>query len=157
RPDLLSFAGTSFVVLTVYLATLAPGVGLQSSGIFSVGAMYAGVPHPPGYPVWTIYGWLFTVLLPVSNIAWRLAVASAVAGSLACGFVAATVSRSGLLLAEGSSDGSGRANSTFHAVRAAAGFSAGAAVGFDGGLWRCAVVAGAWPLSILMFSVALFF
>jgi len=29
----------------------------------ATGSYYAGVPHPPGYPVWTVYSWLFTCLV----------------------------------------------------------------------------------------------
>src|SRR4051794_39844400 len=80
--DWLSFSITTTLALIVYLWTLAPNVTLGLSGIYCVGAMYAAVPHPPGYPLWTIYAWLFTVTLPVSNIAWRVGVSSAVAGAL---------------------------------------------------------------------------
>src|SRR5947207_112688 len=92
RTDWSSFGVTAVMVLAVYLFTLAPDVTLGSSGIFSVGAMYAGVPHPPGFPVWTLYAHLFT-LLPYSNVAWRAALASAVAGSLTCGLIALMASR----------------------------------------------------------------
>ena len=87
RADGLSFAITSLLAFSVYLLTLAPDVTLEFSGLMSTGAMYAGVPHPPGYPVWTLYSWCFTKLLPFSNIAWRVAVGSAVASALACGLV----------------------------------------------------------------------
>lgn len=80
--DWLSFGLTATFALSGYWLTLAPDVTLGSSGIFSAGAMYAGVPHPPGYPLRTIYAWLFTKLLPFSNIAWRVAASSAVASLL---------------------------------------------------------------------------
>src|SRR5439155_21267722 len=88
RTDWLSFWITTGLALAVYVYTLAPEVTLEFSGILSTGAMYAGVPAPPGYPLWTLYAWLFTVLLPVGNIAWRIAVSSAVAAAVACGVVA---------------------------------------------------------------------
>ncbi|GIT12662.1 MAG: hypothetical protein CM1200mP34_0680 [Verrucomicrobiales bacterium] len=50
--------------------------------------MYAGVPHPPGYPVWTLYTWLFTKLVPISNIAFRVALSSAFAAALSSGLLA---------------------------------------------------------------------
>jgi hypothetical protein len=84
---------TSVIVLSGYLYTLAPDLTLEDSGELAVGSFYAGVPHPPGYPIWTIYTWLFTVILPFSNIAWRVAVSSAVAGALSCGLVALIASR----------------------------------------------------------------
>ena len=67
RTDWVSFCVTTILVLAVYLWTLAPN--------------YAGVPHPLGFPIWTVYAWLFTKLLPFSNVAWRVAVSSAVAGA----------------------------------------------------------------------------
>src|SRR6266403_1504971 len=69
--DWLTFGVTTLLTFIGYLLTISPQVGLEDSGELAVASMYAGVPHPPGYPVWTIYTWLFTVLFPVSNIAYR--------------------------------------------------------------------------------------
>src|SRR5437899_9177728 len=101
RIDWLGFSVTSAIVFSIYLLSLAPEVTLEFSGILSTGAMYAGVPHPPGFPLWTVYAWLFTELLPFSNIAWRVAVSSAVAGALACGVVTLMVSRGAATILEG--------------------------------------------------------
>src|SRR4051812_9910934 len=91
--DWMTAAFVAVVVLIGYILTLAPEVTLEDSGELAVGSFYAGVPHPPGYPVWTIYTWLFTVLFPVSNIAYRVAMSSAVAGAVSCGLLALIVSR----------------------------------------------------------------
>src|SRR5258708_4752557 len=91
--DWLSFWLTTCCVATVYFYTLAPEVTLEWSGTLSTGAMYASGPAPPGFPLWTLYAWMFTKLVPFSTIAWRIAVSSAVAGALACGMIALTVSR----------------------------------------------------------------
>jgi hypothetical protein len=98
RADWLSFAATSLLSFIGYLLTLAPSITLEWSGILTTSAMYGGVGPPQGYPVWTIYSWLFIKLLPFGNPAWRVAVGSAVAGALACGLVALIVSRSGKFL-----------------------------------------------------------
>src|SRR5882762_1318248 len=90
--DWVSFTLTTLLVFIGYWWTLAPDLTLEDCGELSTGSFYAGVPHPPGYPVWTIYSWLFT-LLPISNIAYRVALSSAVAGALSCGLVALLVSR----------------------------------------------------------------
>src|SRR5256885_11453283 len=97
--DWLTFCITGAIMFAAYLFTLAPEVTLRFSGIFSTGAMYAGIPHPPGYPVWTLYAWLF-MLLPLSNIAWRVALSSAVAASVASGLIALMTSRAGAEIAE---------------------------------------------------------
>jgi hypothetical protein len=69
RVDWLAFAVTVVVLSSVYFDTMAPEVTLEYSGMLATGAMYAAVPNPPGYPVWTIYSWLFVTLLPFSNVA----------------------------------------------------------------------------------------
>src|SRR5258706_10507964 len=101
RTDWLSFWITTALVLTVYLYTLAPEVTLEMSGILTTAAMYGGVAHNPGFPLWTIYAWLFIKVLPFSNIAWRVAVSSAVAGAFACGVIALMVSQGGAMILEG--------------------------------------------------------
>src|SRR6185369_7117256 len=101
RTDWLSFWVATILALAVYMGTIAPDVTLGWSGIFSTGAAYGGVTITSGYPLWTLYAWLFTKLLPFSNIAWRVAVSSSVAGALTCGVIALMVSRGGALIVEG--------------------------------------------------------
>jgi len=98
--DWITFIATTLIVFAGYLYTLAPDCTLEDCGELAVASFYAGVPHPPGYPVWTIYTWLFTVLLPISNIAYRVAIASAFAGALGCGLIGLMVSRGSSLLIE---------------------------------------------------------
>ena len=100
--DWLSFGLTAVVLLAVYLLTLAPEVTLRYAGILATSAKYGGVAYPPGFPVWTLYSWVFVTLLPFSNIAWRVAVGSAVAAALASGLISLMVSRSGSILLEDS-------------------------------------------------------
>src|SRR5947207_14147864 len=69
--DWLTFAITTLFTFIGYYLTLAPQVTLEDSGELATASMYAGVTHPPGYPVWTIYTWLFTVLFSVSYSASR--------------------------------------------------------------------------------------
>ncbi len=75
RIDWLTLLITFGIVWIVYFLTLAPELTLEDSGELVTGSMYAGIPHPPGYPVWTIYSWLWTVLVPWGNPAWRVALA----------------------------------------------------------------------------------
>jgi cytochrome c-type biogenesis protein CcmH/NrfG len=70
----------------VYFYTAQPNVGLLDSGEFIVAAQHFGVPHPTGYPLWTILAWLFQ-LLPLGNAAWEVNLFSGLCGALA---VAAT-------------------------------------------------------------------
>src|SRR5262249_13776063 len=92
---LLTFA----VTLMAYLLKLAPDVTLENSGTYATAAVYAGVGQPSGYPLWTVYAWLFTKL-PFGNIAWRVALSSAVAGAGLAAMVAWLVSRMSVELFE---------------------------------------------------------
>src|ERR1041385_354538 len=57
--DWLTFGITALAVWIGYYLTLAPDLTLEDSGELAVGSFYAGIPHPPGYPVWTIYTYLW--------------------------------------------------------------------------------------------------
>lgn len=78
-------AGLSFLVSgAVYFYTAMPNVGLLDSGEFVVAAQHFGVPHPTGYPLWTLLAWLFQ-LLPIGNAAWEVNLFSGFCGALAVG------------------------------------------------------------------------
>ena len=88
RVDWLALLIAFAVVWTIYFLTLAPEQTLEDSGELCTGAFYAGIPHPPGYPFWTIYAWLWTKLLPIGNVAWRVEVGESTAAAMACALVA---------------------------------------------------------------------
>src|ERR1019366_10555347 len=89
------------IVWTIYFISLAPQVTLEDSGELTTASYWAGIPHPPGYPFWTIYTWLWTVLVPFGNIAWRVQLAEASTAAMACGVLAFMVSRGSSMLMEG--------------------------------------------------------
>ncbi len=68
----------------MYAYTAAPNVTLLDSGEFLVAAMHFGVPHPTGYPLWTLLSWIFQ-LLPLGNGSWEVALFSGVCAALAVG------------------------------------------------------------------------
>ena len=76
--------GAIFVLLTgLYVITMPEHATLEDSGLFITVAQFAGIAHPPGYPLYTMLGTLFT-LLPFGTLAVRVQLLSAVAGALAC-------------------------------------------------------------------------
>ena len=153
--DWIAGAVATFISLAVYLYTVAPDVTLEDSGELAVGSMYAGVPHPPGYPIWTIYSWLFTKLLPFSNIAWRVAVSSAVAAAISCGLITMMVTRGSALMLEGIElfkDLAGRRRAWLSAI---AGTAAGLIFAFNGFVWSQAVIVEVYTLGILTFVITL--
>jgi hypothetical protein len=96
--DWLAFAVTAAVSLIGYLLTLAPTVTLEMCGVQAVAADHLGVPNNPGYPVWTLVGWVFHHLFCFvhyrgnPNPAWGLAFFSALCSAIACGLTALLVS-----------------------------------------------------------------
>ena len=69
----ISFCG----ILLLYLTHLKPFVPGGDSGELITSAYFLGIPHPPGYPLFNILGKLFT-LMPISSVAWRVNLSSAV-------------------------------------------------------------------------------
>jgi len=155
RTDWLSFGLTAVVVLVVYFRTLAPEVTLEYSGALSTSAKYAGVAQPPGYPVWTLYSWFFVTLVPFSNVAWRVGVGSAVAAALACGLVALMVSRAGTMLLETTPSFTSRKLAEQQMLRVVCGFVAGMVLGLSRTIWRMAVVAETWAVTVFLFAIML--
>lgn len=124
RVDRSAFWTATILAFVLYFYTLAPTVSVEDGGELAVAADYLGVPHPPGYPIWTLTTWFFQWSFhwvryygqPDSNLelvwksvqdlftpgvqghpnaTWGAGLASAVAGALACGLLALLVCRSG--------------------------------------------------------------
>ena len=87
RSDCLVGAFAALISGCVYFWTAAPNVTLLDSGEFMVAAQHFGVPHPTGYPLWTLLAWLFQ-LLPLGNAAWEINLFSGFCGALATGLLA---------------------------------------------------------------------
>jgi len=70
--------------LAVYAISLAPGVALWDTGEMQTVPYILGVAHPTGFPLFVITGWIFSHLVAIGNVAWRLSLMSAVAMAVAC-------------------------------------------------------------------------
>jgi hypothetical protein len=93
QPRRLVFDLAVFTIsLGVYIATLAPTVLPADAGEFQLVARTLGIAHPPGYPLYTLGGWLFT-WLPVGDAAYRVNLFSAVTSAATLAVVSATVRR----------------------------------------------------------------
>lgn len=141
RPiDWLTLAVTFGVIWIIYLFTLAPEQTLEDSGELCTGAFYAGIPHPPGYPFWSVYAWFWTAILPFGNVAWRVEVGESFAAAMGCGLVALMVSRGSSMLIEGIEAIKGLPRQWENAICSVSGFVAGALLGLDIFMWSEAVV-----------------
>jgi tetratricopeptide (TPR) repeat protein len=133
--DWLALIITFAAIWTVYFLTLAPEQTLEDSGELCTGAFYAGIPHPPGYPFWAIYAWLWTKLLVVGNVAWRVEVGEATAAALACGLVAFMVSRGSSMLMEGIEELRNITSKWENIICVVSGTVAGLLLGLGGVMW----------------------
>ena len=138
--DWLALVITFAVIWIVYFLTLAPEQTLEDSGELCTGSFYAGIPHPPGYPFWAIYSWLWTKLLVVGNVAWRVEVGEATAAALACGLVAFMVSRGSSMLMEGIEDLRNMTGKWESIICMVSGIVAGLLLGLGGVMWSESVV-----------------
>jgi tetratricopeptide (TPR) repeat protein len=138
--DWLALVITFAVIWIVYFLTLAPEQTLEDSGELCTGSFYAGIPHPPGYPFWAIYSWLWTKLLVVGNVAWRVEVGEATAAALACGLVAFMVSRGSSMLMEGIEELRNMTGKWENVICMVSGIVAGLLLGLGGVMWSESVV-----------------
>ncbi|MBP5285289.1 MAG: DUF2723 domain-containing protein, partial [Kiritimatiellae bacterium] len=100
KVDWAAFWTATAATFAVYFFTLGPSVGLEDSGELATAGAHLGVPHPPGYPFWTLCSWFFCKLFSWVTYmghptpAWAISCWSAVAGALAAGCTAMLISRS---------------------------------------------------------------
>ena len=147
RPAFLRAAPVllAFVLLTVFLATMAPGLtwanGGSDGGDLIAAAATGGVAHPTGYPVYLVLARLFQ-WLPFGSLASRTNLLSAVATVAAAVLVGETVRRS--------------LQDAPEAGRVLAGLVAGAAFGLAPLVWSQAVITEVYALHGLFVGLLLY-
>lgn len=141
----LSIAVT-IAVLAVYLLTLSPGVSWahhsEDSGDLITAAWVAGIPHPTGYPLFTMLGWLWSHIFAIGSVAWRMNAFSALWGALACGVTVRLIWRSFDLL---EADAGARMPVPLRALASASG---GLLLGFSTYVWQQSVVTEVYTLNL---------
>ncbi len=155
--DWLTFGITTLLVWIGYYWTLAPNLTLEDSGELAVGSFYAGIPHPPGYPVWTLYTWLWANFLPFNNIAWRVGLGEATAGAFACGLLGLLVSRGSSMLMEGIAELKSIGRQWESPICMVSGFVAAMLLGFNGYMWSQSVIVEVYAFSVLSLIATLLF
>ncbi len=135
RIDWLALLICFAVVETIYLSTLSPEVTLEDSGELVTGAFWAGIPHPPGYPFWAIYSWLWTQLVPFGNVAWRVELGQAAAMGMGCSLIAMMVSRGSSMLMEGIEELKGVVGKWENGICVVCGVTAGLLMALDNSMW----------------------
>ncbi|MCC6356027.1 MAG: DUF2723 domain-containing protein, partial [Verrucomicrobiae bacterium] len=146
RTDRWVAAACGLIAFAVYVYTLAPNVTLEDSGEFITAAMHFGVPHPPGYPSWSLLSWLFATLIPFGNVAWRVNLVSAVCGGLSIGIFCLLMIHSSRWLMRGIRGASSAAIDRLAPVGAAVG---SLSLAFSDVMWSQSVIAEVYTLNAL--------
>ena len=107
----------------------------EDSGELITAAYCFGIPHPPGYPLWTILAGGFLRILQVGSVAWRVNIFSGLCASVGLGFFSVTLRELG--------------------VRSWSALAASLTVAFGAVLWSQSVIAEVYTLYALCFAVAL--
>jgi len=133
------------IALGVYIASLAPAVPVGDSGELITASYIAGVAHPPGYPLYTMLGWVATHLWSGSP-AVIMNFLSALAHAGAVWLIAVLTAR---LVVPGWPRSEDRASGLI------AGLAAGAALAFSTVFWEYGLVAEVFALNNLFAAAIL--
>jgi tetratricopeptide (TPR) repeat protein len=83
-------------VFVVYALGACPTIYVGDSGELVTAVYTLGIPHPSGYPLYVLLGKLWTLLLPLGSIAYRMSLFSAACAAGAVGVLNWTARRLGL-------------------------------------------------------------
>jgi hypothetical protein len=86
RSDWLQAGLMAFGLFALYAATTPRTVAFEDDALFVMSSYFLGIEHPPGYPLFTLIGHLFS-RLPFGSVPYRVHLASALFGGLSCALV----------------------------------------------------------------------
>jgi hypothetical protein len=144
----LPAAAVFAVSLATFLLTCARTVTLVDGGELIVACASLGVAHPPGFPFYTMVGYLFS-LVPVGSVAFRLAAMSAVFAALTAALVALVVGEAAAWASRDSHPTRGS-----RILAAIAPIGAGLTFAFSATLWGYATVAEVYSLNLALLTAA---
>lgn len=80
-------AALSLALFILYALGACPTIYVGDSGELVAATYTLGVPHPTGYPLYVLLGKLWTLIVPVGSIAYRMSLFSAACAALGCGLL----------------------------------------------------------------------
>jgi hypothetical protein len=83
--DVLLALAVGLGALVLYIATLAPTVLFADGAEFQFVPYTLGIAHPTGYPLYLLLGWVWSHVLPIGDVAYRMNLFSALWAALAVG------------------------------------------------------------------------
>ena len=160
RSDWLAFWIAFVLSFAVYCACLPPSVTLEDSGELCTAGDALGVPHPPGYPIWSALAWIFSRIFCFvtyrgqPNPAWSIALMSGFFGALAAGITALLISRSGSeILKRSSHRAHGNNESTERLICGVSGVVSSLLFAFSPVEWSQAVIAEVYSLNAFFLTL----
>ena len=160
RVDWAAFWTTLIITLGVYVYTLAPTVTLEDSGELAVASDYMGVPHPPGYPIWSLLTWFFQWIFGwvryygQPNPAWSVGLASAVCGAIASAVLTLLISRSGADMLRGMKEATETLGlQTESLISWVGGVTGGLLFAFSPVMWSQSVIVEVYALNALFLTL----
>lgn len=126
----------ALALFAVYAATAPRSVMMEDDGSFILASYFLGVAHPPGYPLFTLLGKVFT-FLPFGSVAYRVHLLSATFGALGVAMVwlcARTLTASRLYA-----------------------YAAALALGLSPAFWSQAIIAEVYTLNVFFLFTLLYF
>jgi len=164
RVDWTAFWTATVVCFIVYFFTLAPTVTLEDSGELAVAGDWLGVPHPPGYPIWTMTAWVFTKVFAFvkfrgqPNPAWSIGLLSAVLGALSAGLTALLICRSGRdILRQSKMLSHDMSEKTEDIICGVGGFTSSLLFAFTPIMWSQAVIVEVYTLNAFFLVLVMLF
>jgi len=139
------FLASALATLIVYIAGLRDGLGTIDSGELAAAGCTLGIPHPTGYPYYTLLARV-VALLPGLPVLTRLHALSAVASAAAAGFASLAVLET---------LGMGKRRGTRRWARATLAVFAGTGWGFAPSVWMQAVENEVYGLHALFLAATL--
>lgn len=154
RVDWSAFWTATVISFLVYFFTLGPSVTLEDSGELAVAGDHLGVPHPPGYPIWTMCAYVFARLFSWVTFqgqptpAWSISLMSGFFAALAAGFTAMLITRSSSDMMRDAHDGDADFNPNENSLLCWAGGVGGSLVfAFSPVMWSQATIVEVYTLN----------
>lgn len=154
RVERLVALATAVVAAVVYVITMPPAVTLET-GDFATAGFQLGVPRTPGYPLWSLSGYVWThFVFPFGNPSWRLAMMSVAAAAGTVAALALTMQRSTRMLLRSLPWSASIPSAQTSVIELAVSVCTALAFGFDRAMWQWAGVPAPQALYALLYFLA---
>jgi tetratricopeptide (TPR) repeat protein len=157
RPNRIVALLAALLSGSVFYYCMAPGVTLGDSGELATAAFTLGVPHPPGYPLWTLLGFLWShLIVPWGDPAWRINLMSVFSGGLLVGILVLANIRCIHVLIASLTWGKSVPERKQHQIAMGVGLGSALFFAFNRGVWHWACVSEMHILDILVLVLVVY-